>query len=112
MAPSHARRSFVLHVALLGVILLSAVPGSAQRRRSVRHPGPAPTISPDCKPDLLPAPLAEACRESRLSEGKRLFETETFGGNGRTCATCHSPETGTFSTADVQRRLAANPSDP
>lgn len=30
-------------------------------------------------------------------EGKRLFTTETFGGNGRTCATCHSLETGTVS---------------
>lgn len=69
-------------------------------------------MSPDCNPDQLPAPLAEQCRESRLEEGKRLFESETFGGNGRTCATCHSEQSGTFSVADVQKRLAANPSDP
>ena len=25
-----------------------------------------------------------------ILEGKRLFESETFGGNGRTCQTCHS----------------------
>src|SRR5262245_38766957 len=27
--------------------------------------------------------------------GRRLFERETFGGNGRTCSTCHSADTGT-----------------
>lgn len=27
-------------------------------------------------------------------DGKRLFERETFGGNGRSCLTCHSVETG------------------
>jgi cytochrome c peroxidase len=29
-----------------------------------------------------------------LLEGRRLFERETFGGNGRTCETCHSQDTG------------------
>ena len=43
---------------------------------------------------------------SELS-GKRLFDKETFGGNGRTCATCHSRETGTFSASDAQARLTA-----
>jgi hypothetical protein len=45
-------------------------------------------------------------------EGKRLFEQETFGGNGRTCLTCHGRETGTISPADAQRRFAHNPYDP
>ena len=36
-------------------------------------------------------------------DGKRLFDKETFGGNGRTCKTCHSRETGTLTLADVQR---------
>ena len=36
-------------------------------------------------------------------KGKKLFETETFGGNGRTCRTCHSKRTGTLTLADVQR---------
>jgi len=31
----------------------------------------------------------------QVLEGKRLFELETFGGNGRTCQTCHSQATGT-----------------
>jgi cytochrome c peroxidase len=44
--------------------------------------------------------------------GKRLFKRETFIGNGRTCTTCHSPETGTVSPEDAQRRFSENPGDP
>ncbi|MFN7915376.1 MAG: cytochrome c peroxidase [Vicinamibacterales bacterium] len=44
--------------------------------------------------------------------GKHLFERETFGGNGRTCATCHMEGSGTVSPADAQRRFAKNPRDP
>src|SRR3954470_8544463 len=50
---------------------------------------------------------------SDLSErNRRLFTTETFGGNGRTCQTCHSSLTGTVSPQDAQRRYRRNPSDP
>ena len=45
-------------------------------------------------------------------DGKHLFDKETFGGNGRTCLTCHSRETGTVSPADAQRRFRANRRDP
>jgi cytochrome c peroxidase len=45
-------------------------------------------------------------------DGKRLFERETFGGNGRTCLTCHSLETGTVSPADALARFQQNPKDP
>ena len=38
-------------------------------------------------------------------EGERLFRKETFGGNGRTCETCHSRSTGTLSPADVRTLL-------
>jgi cytochrome c peroxidase len=34
-------------------------------------------------------------------EGRRLFRKETFGGNGRTCETCHSRNSGTVSPAEV-----------
>jgi cytochrome c peroxidase len=45
-------------------------------------------------------------------DGKKLFERETFGGNGRTCRTCHSKETGTLTLADVQRIIdKADPND-
>jgi cytochrome c peroxidase len=45
-------------------------------------------------------------------QGRRLFDNETFGGNGRTCRTCHSHSSGTTSPEDAQRRLAVEPSDP
>lgn len=43
---------------------------------------------------------------------RHLFERETFGGNGRTCLTCHSRETGTISPADARKRFERNPKDP
>jgi cytochrome c peroxidase len=44
--------------------------------------------------------------------GKKLFERETFGGNGRTCLTCHSKLTGTLTLADVQQIIdKADPDD-
>jgi len=45
-------------------------------------------------------------------DGKRLFEDATFGGNGRTCQTCHSQGTGTVSPEDAQKRFSKNPNDP
>src|SRR5262245_12968032 len=47
-----------------------------------------------------------------ISEGQRLFDHETFGGNGRTCRTCHSGADGTIDPEEVMERLATNPSDP
>jgi cytochrome c peroxidase len=44
--------------------------------------------------------------------GQRLFDHETFGGNGRTCRTCHSGADGTISLEEVGERLLADPSDP
>ena len=49
---------------------------------------------------------------SQQNEGRRLFRQETFGGNGRTCETCHSAGTGTLSPEDVQERFRENPNDP
>ena len=49
---------------------------------------------------------------SPKEEAKRLFEEATFGGNGRTCATCHGAETGTVSPAEAQQRFADDPDDP
>ena len=44
--------------------------------------------------------------------GKKLFERETFAGNGRTCDTCHSKLTGTLGLADVQQIIdKADPDD-
>jgi cytochrome c peroxidase len=48
----------------------------------------------------------------QVLEGKRLFERETFGGNGRTCQTCHGAATGTVSAADAEERFGKDPNDP
>jgi cytochrome c peroxidase len=47
-----------------------------------------------------------------LKEGRRLFERETFGGNGRTCLHCHSRGTGTISPEDVQEVFDEDPDHP
>jgi cytochrome c peroxidase len=62
--------------------------------------------APACDPTL-----SDACAKRRLQEGRRLFDAEKFGGNGRTCRTCHSTKTGTFSPEEAQARLAEDPSD-
>ena len=46
------------------------------------------------------------------SSGQFLFTKETFGGNDRTCSTCHSDATGTISPDDVAVRYALDPTDP
>jgi cytochrome c peroxidase len=50
--------------------------------------------------------------DDALAEGQRLFDEETFNGNGRTCLTCHSTSTGTLNPEQVQQVFAANPQDP
>ena len=45
-------------------------------------------------------------------DGRRLFERETFGGNGRTCSTCHTSATGTISPLDARKRFKTNRRDP
>jgi cytochrome c peroxidase len=55
---------------------------------------------------------ADDRRDGDRNNGKRLFERETFGGNGRTCLTCHSRETGTVSPEDAQMRFLHDPDDP
>lgn len=82
-----------------------AVAGSADSQGS----GAIPL---DCDPAALPLPQSVLCKITRRKEGRRLFQEETFGGNGRTCKTCHSSETGTFSPQDVLERLIQDPADP
>ncbi len=61
---------------------------------------------------LAPADSGAADHTRGGVGGRRLFERETFGGNGRTCLTCHGRETGTVSPADAQERFLADPDDP
>ena len=61
---------------------------------------------------MLAPSVPVAVSAAEISEGQRLFDHETFGGNGRTCRTCHSSSNGTISPEEVAKRLAENPSDP
>ena len=61
---------------------------------------------------LGPAIFLLAASAAGISDGQRLFDHETFGGNGRTCSTCHSGNDGTIDPQEVAERLAQNPSDP
>jgi cytochrome c peroxidase len=80
---------------------------------SVRlNAGQGDEIGFDCDPSQLQGAARLTCHAKRFEEGRRLFDEETFGGNGRTCLTCHSQKNGTFSPADARRRLAENPDDP
>jgi hypothetical protein len=57
-----------------------------------------------------PAPPAPAPGTERIVEGRRLFFEETFGGNGRTCGTCH-PARNNF-TIDSSFIATLPPGDP
>jgi cytochrome c peroxidase len=75
-----------------------------------------------CGPDQLTdlsigedSPDAIGVDSSKLTsaeaKGAELFFKGTFGGNGRTCATCHSGTDGTINPAEVVARFKANPKD-
>lgn len=73
----------------------------------------------DAIPDEQPVPevadgSGDAQRQLTAQEerGKELFKNGTFGGNDRTCTTCHSMTTGTLSPADAVARRNRNPNDP
>jgi len=61
---------------------------------------------------LIVAATALSMIVSAAGEDARLFRKETFGGNGRTCETCHSRSTGTLSPGDVQALLQQDPTNP
>lgn len=73
------------------------------RSKAARSGASPTTISP---PELPGQPLRD------FFEGERLFDRETFDGNGRTCLTCHSRETGTLSPSQARERFRRNPDDP
>jgi hypothetical protein len=65
----------------------------------------------DSAPGTSPPPPPPPPPEFDLEEGERLFDRETFGGNGRTCVSCHMAENGTITLEAIAQRFAANPSD-
>lgn len=56
--------------------------------------------------------LAQGNSIGNREDGKHLYEKETFAGNGRTCLTCHTRETGTLAPQQAQDRFKNNPYDP
>ena len=100
---------FGLSVAIISAVFVSQLilEIEAQSAAATTH-----HITIDCDPEQLHGAARLACQARRFEEGRRLFDEETFQGNGRTCLTCHSITTGTFSPEDARQRLAANPGDP
>lgn len=50
---------------------------------------------------LEAAPAASSTRAALVERGRKLFFEETFGGNGRTCGTCHPTPTLVLTPADI-----------
>ena len=99
-----------LSVAIMSAVFVSQLILQTEAQTgATRTPRP---ITFDCDPEQLHGAARLTCLARRFEEGRRLFDEETFQGNGRTCVTCHSVRTGTFSPEDAQERLAANPGDP
>jgi cytochrome c peroxidase len=65
-----------------------------------------------CLVTLLCSPQSSEAGPRHVLDGKQLFERDTFAGNGRTCRTCHSRDTGTVSPQDAQKRFRKDPNDP
>ncbi len=60
-----------------------------------------------------PSPPPANARAGAFEQGEDLFFHETFGGNGRTCSTCHDPRNEfTMSPQLAQQRYQADPTHP
>lgn len=55
---------------------------------------------------------AQNAPQAKKPNGKKLFNDETFDGNGRTCRTCHTEETGALSPEQVQDEFDCDPDGP
>lgn len=97
MAPNATKR---IQQAVLAILLFTAGCGGLE---------PADPGGAEPRADAVRSGLALA---SGGSSGESLFRQETFGGNGRTCETCHSLATGTVSPTELQARYASHPDDP
>jgi hypothetical protein len=61
---------------------------------------------------VLVATALAAAPASADNAGERLFEEETFGGNARTCRTCHTEKSGALSPHDVAAAYKRDPRGP
>lgn len=66
-----------------------------------------------CSPATSATTSADEALLCDIIDGARLFDRETFGGNGRTCSTCHILDSHTdLAPADVQAAFVADPTGP
>lgn len=98
------KRDAAAVVSALLFVITGPYPGAIGREARIAAAGQPASL--DCNPAL-----SDACAKARLKEGRRLFDVEKFGGNGRTCRTCHGNRTGTFSPEEALARLIEDPSD-
>jgi cytochrome c peroxidase len=69
--------------------------------------------TPTSSSEDTPSTTAEAVTGESLIDGLLLFNLETFHGDGRVCATCHTNENnGTLSPAQAQALYARDPDAP
>jgi hypothetical protein len=99
------RRATAVIVSALVLLIAGRYGSVIGETRQADTPGQSAGL--DCDPTV-----SDTCAKMRLKEGRRLFDVETFGGNGRTCRTCHSKKTGTFSPEEALARVFADPTDP
>lgn len=104
----------VLAVALGGLAAVVTLARGPEGR------GPIPPDRPSSPLPLPPGLVREGAPTDgalqhlvSYERGRRLFFEETFGGNGRTCATCHEARAEFGLTPElVQARFAVDPTDP
>ncbi len=70
------------------------------------------TLGVVCLAVIVSSAQGSGSGPGRERDGRALFETETFGGNRRTCRTCHGSDTGTVSPQDAAVRFQKDPDDP
>ena len=89
----------------IGILALAHAPTSSSQNTSTSDASINSAAVESLSSDFFRGP-------ADFFKARQLFERETFGGNGRTCLTCHSRETGTVAPQDAKRRFARNPADP
>lgn len=67
-------------------------------------------LAPSAQAQIGPIPNPSSPLEHLITAGRNIFLNETFGGNGRTCSTCHR-ENNNF-TIDPKFIASLSPSDP
>ena len=70
------------------------------------------TADPEPDEDIDAQELGMDAFKASVKRGKKLFKNETFGGNGRTCATCHTASNGTVTAEQIQEAFAEDPTGP